>query len=135
MSQDIFTTVSDEMETGLRHTHYHKTKQHEGDVAVRSLVRRELRRHRGNVSAVARAVGCSRLTVRRARDGTLEDGDRTPHEQPRTTASKVVSAIVGEQKLTGYGRRRLARHLLERLGLEVSEHTLRNVLKRAAGGD
>lgn len=76
-------------------------------------------------------MGCSRLTVRRARDGTLEDGDRTPHEQPRTTASKIVSAILKEQTLTGYGRRRLARQLLERFGIEVSEHTIRNVLKRA----
>jgi len=76
-------------------------------------------------------MGCSRLTVRRARDGTLEDGDRTPHDQPRRTAGKVVAAILREQKRTGYGRRRLARHVLEKLGLVVSEHTLRNVLKRA----
>ena len=76
-------------------------------------------------------MGCSRLTVRRARDGTLEDGDRTPHKQPRTTASKVVSAILQEQNLTGYGRRLLARHLQEKFGVTVSEHTIRNVLRRA----
>src|SRR3972149_1641711 len=96
-------------------TRYHKTKQHEGDVAVRSLVRQELRRHRGNVSATARAMGCSRLTVRRGRDGTLEDGDRTPIEQPRRTPDRILIAIKRERKSTGYGRRRLARHLKEKL--------------------
>jgi hypothetical protein len=75
-------------------------------------------------------MGCSRLTVRRARDGTLEDGDRTPNDQPRRTATKVVAAILKERERTGYGRRRLARHLAATLGLEVSEHTLRHVLSR-----
>src|SRR3954452_21562009 len=110
------------METGLRHTHYHKTKQKEGDVAVRSLVRRELRRHRGNVSAVARAMGCSRLTVRRARDGALEDGDRTPHEQPQRTHDNIFELVRSERRKTGYGRRRLSGHLKSQFGIILSEH-------------
>lgn len=115
-------------------TRYHKTKQHDGDVAVRSLVRQELRRHRGNVSATARAMGCSRLTVRRARDGTLEDGDRTPIQQPRRTPDRVLLAIKREWRKTGYGRRRLARHLKEKLRLTVSEHTLRHILEQGGRG-
>lgn len=111
---------------------YHRTKKEQGDVAARMLIRRELRRRRGNVSATARQVGCARITVRRARDGSLEDGDRTPLRQPRRTGGKVLDVILREQKRTGFGRRRLARHLLAKLGLKISEHTLRNVLRRAA---
>lgn len=113
------------------HTRYHRTKEVEGDVAVRSLVRELLRRHGGNVSATAREVGCSRLTVRRARDGTLEDGDRTPNEQPQRTCAGVEATILQERKSTGYGRRLLAQHLQEKFGVTISEHTIRNVIRRA----
>lgn len=89
-----------------------------------------LRRHGGNVSATAREMGCSRLTVRRARDGTLEDGDRTPHEQPQKTDDEVFEMVKNERKKTGYGRRRLSRHLKSQFGIILSEHTLRHLLER-----
>lgn len=111
-------------------TRYHRTKQNEGDVTVRSLVRQELRRHSGNVSATARAMGCSRLTVRRARDGALEDGDCTPHEQPRRTDDDIFETVMRERKKTGYGRRRLSRHLENQFRINLSEHTLRHLLER-----
>jgi transposase-like protein len=111
-------------------TRYHGTKVREGDVAVRSLVREVLRRNGGNVSATAREMGCSRLTVRRARDGTLEDGDRTPYEQPRRTEDHVLETVLRERKKTGYGRRRLSRHLENQFKIILSEHTLRHLLER-----
>ncbi len=109
---------------------YHEMKQDCGAVAARSLVRKELVRKNGNVTAVANALGCSRLTVRRARDGILEDEDRTPHLQPRKTQTMLTALIVREQKKTHYGRKRLHRHLKSRLGIIVSAHTLRHVLRR-----
>jgi hypothetical protein len=115
----------------LQDSHYHRIKGMEGDIAVRSLVRRELRRSGGNVSATARAMGCSRLTVRRARDGTLEDGDRTPQTQPGRTPETIETIVLRERRKTGYGRRRLARYLIDVMNLRVSEHTVRNILRRA----
>lgn len=107
-------------------TKYHRVKAAAGDVAVRQLVRAELKRHGGNVRATALALGCTRVTVRRARDGTLEDGDRTPHHQPRRTEAKIVALIRRERERTGYGRRQLARHLQDRFQIEISENSLKN---------
>ena len=52
---------------------------------ARELIRAVLERQNGNVSKTARILGISRQTVRRARDGSLEDKSRRPHRIPRKT--------------------------------------------------
>ena len=64
---------------------YHSLKTSQGVTAARSLAKTILKNNKGNVSVTADILGCSRLCVRRARDGTLEDKDRTPHHQPGKT--------------------------------------------------
>lgn len=51
---------------------YHELREIETSKA-RELVRKVLAKNNGNVSETARILGISRNTVRRARDGSLED--------------------------------------------------------------
>ena len=52
---------------------YHKIKMELGAKAARVLAREILERNNGDVSKTAEILGVSRLTVRRARDGNLDD--------------------------------------------------------------
>jgi len=49
---------------------------------AREVVRKILAGTGGNVSETARIAGISRHTVRRARDGALDDRSRRPGESP-----------------------------------------------------
>jgi len=73
--------------------------------AAREVVRRVLRNNAGNVSETAWILGTSRKTVRRARDGTLEDYSRRPKTMPRKLDTHFEKLIVTEGKMTGYGAR------------------------------
>lgn len=109
---------------------YHAMKQEHGDVAARSLVRKILIQEQGNVSRAASILGCSRLCIRRARDGTLDDGDRTPKHQPGKTETGLEQLILAVRQKTGYGKRRMRRHLRTKYGLTVSHKIIACVLKR-----
>ena len=97
---------------------------------ARELVRKVLARNHGNVSEVARVLGISRHTVRRARDGGLDDLSRRPHHSPRKTPDSFESLIVAEGKRTGFRYRRLSSYLQRKYGLVFSEDTVRAILRR-----
>lgn len=97
---------------------------------ARELVRKVLARNHGNVSEVARVLGISRHTVRRARDGGLDDRSRRPHHSPRKTPDSFESLIVAEGKRTGFRYRRLSSYLQRKYGLVFSEDTVRAILRR-----
>lgn len=109
---------------------YHSMRFEHGAEAARGLARKILERENGNVSKAARILGCSRNCLRRARDGCLEDDDRTPTSQPRKIATSLETLLLKERKATGYGRRRLSKHLSMKYGITVSENTVKRVLKR-----
>jgi DNA-binding NtrC family response regulator len=56
---------------------YHELRE-TNPVSARMLVRKILAQNNGNVSKTAKILGIDRKTVRRARDGTLEDLSRRP---------------------------------------------------------
>ncbi|AEA34543.1 helix-turn-helix Fis-type [Hippea maritima DSM 10411] len=56
---------------------YH-TLRKSNPASARILVRKVLEKNNGNVSKTARILGISRATVRRARDGELNDLSRRP---------------------------------------------------------
>jgi hypothetical protein len=72
---------------------------------AREVVRRVLENNEGNVSKTAKILGMARKTVRRAREGPLEDHSRRPKHMPRKIAPHFEELIVLEGKMTGYGAR------------------------------
>ncbi len=109
---------------------YHSMKESQGVKAARDLSRTILKNNNGDVSQAARILGCSRKCVRRARDGTLEDLDRTPHNQPRKTEEKLENFILQERNRTGYGKVRLRKHLKIKYGLVLKVDLVGKILKR-----
>ncbi|GAB4440380.1 MAG: hypothetical protein OHK0040_11880 [bacterium] len=97
---------------------------------AREIVRRVLKENGGNVSKVARILGISRHTVRRARDGELEDQSRRPKKIPRKTDTFLEKLIVKEGERTGYRYRRLTKYMSRKYGLKISENTVKAILKR-----
>ena len=65
---------------------------------ARELVRKILEQTKGNVSETARIPGISRRTVRRARDGSLDDLSRAPKHIPHKTESNLENLILHEAK-------------------------------------
>ena len=97
---------------------------------ARKLVRAVLEKQNGNVSKTARILGISRQTVRRARDGTLEDRSRRPHRIPKKTEAFLEKLIVEEAKKTGFRYRRLTSYLKRKYSVEISENTIKAILRR-----
>jgi len=94
------------------------------------VVRTVLGRHGGNVSEVARVLGIARATVRRARDGELEDCSRRPHHSSRKTPDHFEELMVTGARRTHFRYRRLRWCLLRKYGLTFSEDTIRAILRR-----
>jgi putative transposase len=108
---------------------YHELREISPQKA-RELVRKVLAKHGGDVSETARILNISRPTVRRARDGVLEDRSRRPHHSPSKTASHFEELIVHEAKRTGFRYRRLTGYLRKKLSLSFSENTVKAILRR-----
>ena len=108
---------------------YHELRQVSPEKA-RLLVRKVLEQNNGNVSKTARILGISRQTVRRARDGSLEDMSRAPVHIPHKTPSHLENLIVYEAKRTGFRYMRLHKYMKKRYGLDISPNTIKAILKR-----
>ena len=99
---------------------------------AREIIRRCLLKKKGNVSAVARSLHIHPKTVRRARDGTLEDQSKRPHTSPKRTDSELENIIRREGIHTGYRYRRLSHFLKNKYQIVVNENTVKAILKRYA---
>lgn len=108
---------------------YHELREIAPEKA-RELVRKVLAKQGGDVSKTARILNVSRPTVRRARDGTLEDRSRRPLHSPTRTASRFEALIVREAKRTGFRYRRLAGYLQRKFSVRFPEDTVKAVLRR-----
>jgi transposase len=108
---------------------YHDLKKI-SPVKARELIRKVLQRQDGNVSKTATILGISRPTVRRARNGKLEDLSRRPKNSPTKTEHALEELIVKEAKRTGFRYRRLAAYLQRKYSIQISEDTIKAILKR-----
>ena len=108
---------------------YHELREISPQKA-RELIRKVLAKQEGDVSKTARILNISRPTVRRARDGDLEDRSRRPLHSPAKTASHFEELIVQEGKRTGFRYRRLAGYLQKKFSIRFSEETVKAVLRR-----
>ncbi len=93
-----------------------------------------------NVLLVCQKFCISRKTfykwLKRYRDSggdpsSLVDLPRTPHHFPRAIAPEVVSQIIQARRETGYGQRRLKKHLAQNCNIKISEHTIWKLLKKS----
>ena len=108
---------------------YHELRKIEPSKATK-LVRAVLEKQGGNVSKTAKILGISRHTVRRARDGILEDRSRRPHRMPKKTDGFLEKLIVKEAKRKVFRYRRLTSYLKRKYSVEISENTIKAILKR-----
>lgn len=108
---------------------YHELRKASPEKA-RMLVRKVLEQNGGNVSKTARILGISCHTVRRARDGSLSDLSRAPKHIQHKTSSDLEALIVKEAKRTGFRYVRLSKYLFKQYGIEISQNTIRAILKR-----
>jgi len=99
-------------------------------VSARILVRKILETNNGNVSTTAKILGISRLTVRRARDGTLKDGSRRPKTSPNKIAPFFENLVKNEAEDTHYRYRRLHNYIKKKYSIQISEYTIKAILKR-----
>lgn len=123
-------TMTSNKEPKSRVGQYHILRTNQGPEAARELVRTVLKEQKGDVAETARILGITRPTVRRARDGDLSDGDKTPLNQPAKTETYLEGLILKTREDTGYGRKRLSNHLIQTLGLNFSSNTIGNILGR-----
>ena len=91
-------------------SYYHELRK-ASPKRARGLVRKVLEQNSGNVSKTAQVLGISRNSVRRARDGDLNDVSRRPHSSPSKTPDNYEQLIVAESKRTGFRYRRLSLYL------------------------
>ncbi len=110
---------------------YEKMCTKQGVESARILARSILEENKGNVSKTAYILWCSRKTVRRSRDGPIENISRapkTPHN--KKTSSDLEWLVLQERNKTKYWRVRLAKYLFLRYGITFSSSTIWNILKR-----
>src|SRR5919108_1725017 len=110
-------------------SYYHELRK-ASPKRARGLVRKVLEQNNGNVSKAAQVLGISRNSVRRARDGVLDDVSRRPHSSPSKTPANYEQLIVAESKRTGFRYRRLSLYLKRKYSLAISENTIKAILRR-----
>lgn len=98
--------------------------------SARKLLRDSLNKNFGNVSKVAKIFKIHRKTVRRARDGSLMDHSRKPHNSPFKTIEELEDLIISEAKNTGYRYRILTDFIFKKYSIKFNENTVKNILKR-----
>lgn len=90
-----------------------------------------------SIRKTAKFWGTSRGVVRRwirryeeREDLGLEDRSRKPRSSPFKTASYIEEKVLKIRRERGYGKRRITYFLFIEEGIELSENTIRNILKR-----
>jgi hypothetical protein len=97
---------------------------------AREVVRKVLEEQGGNVSKTAKILKTTRNTVKRARDGKLEDESRRPKNSPKKTKPFLEDLIREEGKNSGFRYRRLKFLFLRKYSIMISENTIKAILKR-----
>jgi len=108
---------------------YHEIRVLSPEKAREALLK-VLGKNGGNVSKTARILRICSKTVRRGRDGTLEDISKVPNHSPGKTECFLEGLIVKEGKCTGYRYRRLSGLMWDKYGYIVPESTVKAILRR-----
>jgi len=98
---------------------------------ARLAVLEYLKTNHHNVSDAARVFSINRCVVydiiHKEREGDLKDRPRTPKRQPSKTPSQIEDKVIEVKNQTGYGPKRLSRHLEKHHQLKVPYGTIRTI--------
>lgn len=102
--------------------------------AARQAILQILKANKGRVAPTARVFNITRATVYKAiakrAVGELDDSSRSPKIIHNKTPKEIETKVIALKKKTHYGPLRLKEELLEVYGIELSEHTIRNIVRR-----
>ena len=102
--------------------------------AARLAVLEYLKTNDHNVSQAAFVFSINRPVVyaimKKEKEGDLRDRPRTPHHQPRGTASALEDKVVEAKNKTRLGPERLSRYLKQYEAIDLPPGTIRHILRR-----
>lgn len=102
--------------------------------AARQAILQILKANKGKVSKTARMLGVTRRTVYKAMTkreaGDLDDASRAPKVVHNKTPTAIEEKVVLLKSKTNYGPLRLKEELEEVYEISLSEHTIRNIVRR-----
>jgi len=102
--------------------------------AARQAILQILKANGGKVSATARMLGITRRTVYKAMSkreaGNLDDTTRAPKVVHNKTAQEIEEKVIQLKRKTNYGPIRLKEELEAVYKINLSEHTIRNIVRR-----
>ena len=102
--------------------------------AARQAILQILRSCEGNVSETARILGITRTTIykaiRKQKEENLDDASRAPKRVTNKTESSIEEKVVLIKQKTNYGPLRIKEELLDQYGIALSQHTIRNIVRR-----
>ncbi len=117
----------------ITHLDYQELRQISPEAARRAILQ-VLKAHNGNVTTTAKILSVSRATIykaiRKNEAGDLKDGSKAPHRVHNKTSVELEARILALRDKTRYGPLRLKEELAELDGVHLSEHTIRNILRR-----
>ena len=117
----------------ITHLDYRDLRQISPEAARRAILQ-VLQAHNGNVTTAAKILSVSRATIykaiRKDKAGDLKDGSKAPQRVHNKTSAEIETRILELREKTRYGPLRLKDELKEVAGLTISEHTIRNILRR-----
>jgi transposase len=102
--------------------------------AARQAILQILTTNGGNVTATAQMLHTTRKTIykaiRKKDEDDLDDRSTAPHTVANKTADHIEEAVVALKQKTNYGPVRLAEELQAIYQIDLSEHTIRNIVRR-----
>ena len=102
--------------------------------AARQAILQILKANKGKVSKTARMLGVTRRTVYKAMTkreaGDLDDASRAPKVVHNKTPTAIEEKVVLLKSKTNYGPLRLKEEMEEVYEISLSEHTIRNIVRR-----
>ena len=108
---------------------YHSLRKISAEEA-RRLVRKVYEKNGKKVKRVAKILGVSKNTVKRAIKGPLSDLSRRPKSIKNMIDKEIEELILKEQKRTNFGYRQLRGYLRKKYKKKISEWTIKKVLYR-----
>ena len=102
--------------------------------AARQAILQILKANNGKVSITARMLGITRRTIYKAllkrNAGNLDDASRAPKVVHNKTSQEIEEKVLLLKKKTNYGPLRLKEELEAVYSISLSEHTIRNIVRR-----
>lgn len=102
--------------------------------AARQAILQILASTKNNVSKTAHLLHTTRKTIYKAiskqKEKNLDDTSTAPHIQANKTDTAIEKKVIELKEKTNYGPIRLKDELHEQYGINLSHHTIRNIVRR-----